>query len=426
VIAILVVAYTFAICDRSIIGLLVQPMKADLGVTDAQMGLLQGLAFAICYTTFGLVLGFVTDRTDRRLLLALSIFVWSAATIAGGFTKSFEMLFVTRVFVGLGEAGVLPIAGSLIADYLPPKSRAKAFGMLLLGGTFGTALGFQVGGYAVSLAAMVRDVAPPFIAVLHDWQIAFLVVGVPGVVVAAAFALTVREPVRREKAKIDNKSLKPLVDHIGKNKLAYAALLCSAALNVLCIYAQITWGPTFFVRAYGWAPEQTANFLAISSIIGATSAPSVGWLMSWLLGKGRSDAPLIVALIHAACLIVLGPLGYLSPVIWLTAPFYLLMSFTSNWSTSAALMGVSQVTPNEMRGQLTAFYTLLSGLISLSLGAYAVGMLSDTVFTQANGIRYSMALVYLIAGGLSLSLIVIGRSAFRASVQRAQAWAEPE
>src|SRR5690349_766393 len=124
----LIIAYTFAIVDRSIISLLVQPIKADLGVTDAQIGLLQGLAFAICYTTFGLVLGFVTDRTDRRLLLALSIFVWSAATVACGFATSFQWLFISRIFVGLGEACVLPVAGSLIADYMPPKTRAKAYG----------------------------------------------------------------------------------------------------------------------------------------------------------------------------------------------------------------------------------------------------------------------------------------------------------
>lgn len=426
VIAMLIVSYTFAICDRAIIGLLVQPMKADLGVTDAQVGLLQGLAFAICYTSFGLVLGFVTDRADRRLLLALSIFVWSAATIAGGFAETFEELFIARIFVGLGEAGVLPITGSLIADYLPPKSRAKAFGLLMLGGTFGSALSIQVGGNVVAIADLVRGFAPPFIAALHDWQIAFLVVGTPGVVVAAAFAMTVREPMRREKAKVAGVMLKPLFSHIIKNKLAYAALLGGAALNVLCIYAQISWGPTFFLRAYGWTPQQTANFLIFSSIIGTTSAPSVGWLMSWLLGKGRSDAPMIVILIHAACLMTLGPLAYISPVIWLSAPFYLLMALTANWSTSAALMGVSQITPNELRGQVTSFYTLLSGLISLSLGAYAVGMLSDRVFTQESGIRYSMGAVYLIAAGLTVALIFVGRRAFRASVERAQAWVEPK
>ncbi len=424
VMAVIIVAYSFAILDRSIIGLIVAPMKADLQLTDAQIGLLQGLAFAICYTTFGLVVGYICDKTDRRALLALGIFIWSVGTIVCGFADSFEMLFISRIFVGLGEACALPVSSSLIADYMPPKSRAKAYGLFMLGGTLGTALGYQVGGRAVGIAEGVRAFAPAFIDNLHDWQIAFLVAGVPGIFVAAVLYLTVREPVRREKSASLDLTLKPMFDHMRLNWVPYTCLLTSTVLNVLCIYAQINWAPTFMIRVFKWTPEETSNFLLISSVIGATSAFSVGWMMAWLIGKGRGDAPMIACGIHGACSLLLGPIAYLAPSTTVMVIFYLSLSFTSNWSTSAALMGVSQITPNELRGKMVAFYTMLSGLVSLSLGAYLVGVLSDKVFPETTGIRFSLATVYAGSGALSCLLIVLGRPAFRASVQRALAWTE--
>ncbi len=424
VMVVLIIAYTFAIVDRSIISLLVQPIKADLGVTDAQIGLLQGLAFAICYTTFGLALGFVTDRTNRALLLALSIFVWSAATIACGFAKDFQWLFISRIFVGLGEAGVLPVAGSLIADYLPPARRAKAYGVFLLGGTGGTMFGSLIGGHAVALSDIVRSFSPAFVDTLHDWQIVFLIVGVPGLAVSALFALSVREPERREKTQAGGMTLAPLIAHLRINWVAYTTLLASCSLNVLCIYAQITWAATFILRVYKWTPEEVGNFLVLPSIVGATSAFTVGWMMARWIAKGRQDAPMIAALVHGFVSMIIGPLVYSAPSSNLMIPAYLLMATTSNWSTSAALMGVSHITPNQLRGQLTAFYTLLSGLISLSAGTYAVGVLSDNVYTGPTGLRWSLVTVYILAGGLSVLLVTLGRPAYRAAAQRALAWSE--
>ena len=424
VMAVLIVAYSFAILDRSIIGLIVAPMKADLHLTDSQIGLLQGLAFAICYTTFGLIVGVITDRTDRRALLAGGIFIWSVGTIVCGFADSFMMLFISRVFVGLGEACALPVASSLIADFMPPKSRAKAYGLFLLGGTFGTALGYQVGGRANGIADVVRTFSPPFIDALANWQISFLVAGVPGILVTMILFFTVREPERRESSNIKDLSLLPMWKHVKLNWVPYGTLLTSTCLNVLCIYAQINWAPTFFIRVHGWTPEETSNFLLLSSLIGATSAFSVGWMMAWLIGKGRADAPMIACMIHGASSIFLGATAYLVPNLTLVMVFYLSLSFTSNWSTSAALMGVSQITPNELRGKLVAVYTLLSGLISLSAGAYFVGLLNDKVFPEATGIKYSLGVVYVVSGGLSCLLIFLGRPAFRASVQRALAWTE--
>jgi MFS family permease len=425
VVAIFIVAYSFAICDRAILSLLVQPIKTDLGLTDSQIGLLQGLAFAVCYTSFGLALGFIADRTDRRLLFSAGIAVWSIATVACGLSTSFSSMFVSRIFVGLGEACLVPVAGSLIADYLPPASRARAYGLLLLGGTFGTLGGQQVGGHAIAIAARVRGFAPTAIDALHDWQIAFIVVGAPGILVAIAFALTVREPLRRERAGLAGNSLRAVFAHARLNRMAYATLIGAAALNVLCIYAQIGWVPTFLIRNYGWTPENVSLFLIPGSIAGVTSSISVGWLMARLLARGYSDAPMIVVLAHAAITFVFGTLTFAGSGAWVTGLFYVLLSLGANWSTSAALMGVAQITPNELRGQLSALYTFMTGLLSLSLGPWLVGALSDRVFPGATGVRWSLMTVFAVASAMALVLALFGRQAFRAAAARARVWMDP-
>jgi MFS family permease len=424
VMGVMVIAYAFAILDRSFISLLVAPIKAQMGVSDAQIGLLQGLAFAICYSTFGLVMGVITDRTDRRTLLAAGIFVWSVATAACGLAENFTQLFIARVFVGLGEACVLPVSGSLIADYLPPRQRAMAYGVLLLGGTIGTSAGNLLGGNATAIAAVTRSIAPAGIDAMADWQLVFIALGLPGVAVAVLFQLTVREPARREMAKIADRSFKPLLAHARLNWFPYTAIMLSAILNVMCIYAQIAWVPTFVIRVYQWTPEETGLFLASAGIIGGASSITVGWFMSWLIGRGRDDAPLLAIAMHGVTCLVFGMLACLAPNATVMVVAILAKAMCSNWSSSALLMGVSQITPNEQRGQVVAFYTLINGLIALSAGAYIIGVLTDTVFTELTGIRYSLTLVFAVGGGGAAALVLAGRPAFRAAAERAKSWAE--
>jgi len=148
-VGILVLAYALAVVDRIAIGLLVEPIKADLHISDTQMGLLQGLAFAVFYSLFGLPLGVLVDRWKRVDVLAMGIFVWSAATAACGFARSYAMLFVGRIGVGAGEATVTPAASSLIADLFHPNERSRAYGVFMVGGAIGTALSYVVGSGAI-------------------------------------------------------------------------------------------------------------------------------------------------------------------------------------------------------------------------------------------------------------------------------------
>ena len=426
VVAMLVLAYSFGVLDRAVIGLLVQPIKADLGITDSQIGLLQGLAFALCYTTFGLAFGLVADRTSRRWLMAGAVMVWSASTIACGFANSFGTLFLARIGVGFGEACIMPVAGSLIADYFQPLQRPKAYGIFLLGGTFGTTAGYLLGSLAIVVAGDMRSLAPGLLGGAHDWQITFFLAGAPGLVVALLFLLTVREPVRHEKAGDAAKlSIGPVLAHVRANQRAYFALLAGTVLNVTCIYAQIAWLATLVIRIHGWTAAQIGTALALVSPVGASSSLTVGWTISWLAKRGRSDAPVIACMMHSTALLIFGPITVLAPSPLFGLVPYICFNLFANWSTAAALTGLSQVAPNELRGQVTALYTLLTGLVSLTVGGFAVGFLNDRVFTGNGGIAPSMAAVFAVCGLLGVMVLSTGRPAFRAAVARARAWAEP-
>ena len=425
VVGMLVLAFTFAVLDRSIISLLVDPIKADLHITDAQVGLLQGLAFAICYTSFGLVLGFMTDRLNRRYVLSAGIAFWSLATVLCGFADSFATLFAARIAVGLGEAAIMPASASLIADYFPVEKRGRAYGIFLFGGSLGVGFGNLMGGIATEVSDGIRGLAPTWLGDLHMWQTTFIAVGVPGLFVALAFVLTVREPDRREK--VDHSggySLAPLWRHMRKNLKAYVTFMGGAVLNVTAINANTAWLATIFIRVHGWTPAQVGANLFLMSLVGMTSSISVGFALAALTKRGRRDAPVFTTLAQSCSQLVFGPMICLAPTPYMALGFYVVMLLTTNWTTSSAMTGLSQITPNELRGQMVAFYTLLTGLISLTIGTYSVGFLSDHVYEGAKAIGPSLGTVLALSGVTAIITLTTGRLAFKKAAEEAEAWQE--
>ena len=197
VVALLVAAYAFGVVDRIVIGLLVQPIKADLQLSDTEIGLIQGLAFSIFFALFGLPVGIFVDRWRRGPVLYLGVLLWSLATMACGFAKSFPSLFCARVVVGAGESTTVPGSSSLIADYFPPQQRPKAYGIFNMGGSIGIGIAYLLGSVAIGVAAAAQDGLPFIFADLKEWQVVFVLVGAPGVLLAAVMLLTMREPQRR-------------------------------------------------------------------------------------------------------------------------------------------------------------------------------------------------------------------------------------
>jgi len=426
VVALLVMGYAFGVVDRIIIGLLVQPIKEDLQLTDTQIGLIQGLAFALFYSIFTLPIGILVDRWRRTTVVWAGVAAWSAATISCGLSKSFGSLFAARVLVGAGEATTMPGSSSLIADLFPPHQRPRAYGVYNMGGSLGIGIAYLIGGVAIGFATTVQEALPALLGGYAQWHIVFFLVGVPGLFLAALMAFTMREPVRRGTVATAQKlSLGPLWRELRTNRVALTTIVLGTIMNVMIVNAQLAWFPTLFVRVHQWEPARIAGALSLVGVpFGLFSAVTAGWALSRLVKKGREDGPILVMMLQCAVWAVFGTFKSLAPSPMLALGGHIMTSLFATWAVTAALTALNQVTPNQLRGQVVAVYTLLYGLVGVAVGSGAVGVLNDRVFTSATGVGPSLATVCFLGGTCGIALLLWGRRGYREAVVRARTWGE--
>jgi MFS family permease len=425
-VTLLMLAYALGVVDRIVIGLLVDPIKADLGLTNTQMGVIQGLAFGLFYACFALPVGFIVDRWKRVPVLWMGLLLWSCATMACGLAGSFAALFAARVAIGAGESSTTPGSSSLIADYFPPAQRAKAYGVFMMGGAVGIGVAYQLGGTAIRLAGTAQQALPGVLGALKEWQVVFMIVGAPGLLLALLMWATLREPLRRGGAAVSTRlSLRPLWHELRINRLALSAVMLGTIMNVMIVNAQLGWFPTLFTRVHHWPREKVAQALAlVGTPLGLFSAVTAGWALSWLIRRGRRDGPILVMALQCAVWTVFGTLKCLAPTPELTLAGHVITSLFATWAVTAALTALNEITPNALRGQVVAVYTLLTALVGIGLGPFLVGALLDHVFTGPTGVGASLALVCAVGGLLGIAMLLYGRTAYMASLLRARSWGE--
>ncbi|MDE1147214.1 MAG: MFS transporter [Azospirillaceae bacterium] len=416
--AMLVVTYALAILDRVGLGLLVQPIEASLHITDAQMGLLQGAAFAVFYAVLGLPMGLVADRADRRLLIVAGLVLWSLATMACGLAASFIGLFVARIFVGIGEATLTPAGTSMIGDYFPPRIRARAFGIFALGTAVGAGTAFLLTGKILQLADYLLAHGPQFLSGMQPWQVVFLLFGAPGLVLAPIFAATVREPARLGDAgALGRVSLKPLMAAVAQRRQVYAAIIVSGTASSICLYALYGWFPSFLIRVHGWAPADAAHAIGLYGVpCGAVSCVASGWLVSLVETRRRGDAPIVVALASFLVIAIGGVLLGLAPTGTVAMAAYMVLSLALNAPVIGLLTVASRVAPNRLRAQVMALMGLVNSLLSQVLGPFTVGLLSDNVFGREKGLGLSIMTVILIVSILAVVSLAWSRRAYAAAI----------
>ncbi len=246
---VLMLCNTLSFIDRQILGLLVTPIKQELGLSDTKIGLLQGLAFGIFYTLLGMPMGRLVDRGNRRNLVAAGIFLWSLMTAACATARGFWTLFAARMGVGIGEATLSPSAFSLLSDYFPKERLGTALSVFSMGVFFGSGSALIVGGLVIGAVG--------------SWRLTFLIVGLPGML-AALLMLTIKEPKRRNllAGKAGHLSLGEVVEQVRLRWQSVAGICLAFAFQALCNYSQQAWLPTYFARAHGWQPRQAGLTLA--------------------------------------------------------------------------------------------------------------------------------------------------------------------
>lgn len=401
VVCVLMLASLVSYLDRMILNLLVDPVRHDLGITDTQVGLLQGLGFTAFYSTAGLWFGSLVDRHNRRTLLAVAIGLWSVMTISCGLANSFGQLFIGRVGVAVGEAALMPAAYSMLSDLFHPHQRGKAAGVFGTGMAMGNGLSVMISGLFVAL------LTPQMIASLPDflphvqWKLVFIAVGLIGVP-TVLLLLAIREPARLGLAQGSAATIGDALRFVGANKGAFAGLLVSSAALLSIGNGLAAWGPTILIRQYGWTPAEAGFAIGATTLTGGVLGPLImGWLSDRFATAGLGAPRLRAYLIGgpgSAVAAVLVAFGGSVPT--LLAGNLLVMLFSHGFAM-LLYTATQDIAPAAMRGKVVAVSGVFINVVGISMGPLLVAMAGDYVKTRG----LPLTVGYGIA---SLPMIVFG------------------
>lgn len=421
VVSIMCLGYVFAFIDRIVVGLLTAAIQKDLLLTDTEMGVLQGIAFALFYTLFGIPIGWLADRWHRKTILTIGMAVWSVMTAACGYASSFFTMFLARVGVGIGEATLNPCSASIIGDYFPPKSRPKAFGVYVMGTAFGTGLTYLGGGLVFGFLAANPVVELGPLGEMKPWRAMFVFVGLAGLIPAAIFLFTVKEPARKDlAAKQKGKAtMAEIKAFFAQNRRAILCHHIGISMVIMSIYAWVNWMAVFFERIHQWGPAKFAITYGVPGLAtGIISALSCGWIASKLKDRGITDATMRVALWGNIAVVALGALAPQMATPEAALIVFVITGLFSNYPTVMALSAVNEMCPNEMRGFFTSTYIFLVGLISSGIGPLLTGWVTDNVFGDKMRIADSLTLVTVVTGVIGCAVVAYGLKGFRESLAR--------
>jgi MFS family permease len=407
-VVLLLLAYTVSLIDRQVLSLLVQPIKASLRISDTQISLLHGLAFAIFYTLFGILIGRAVDRFNRRNIIVVGMALWCVATVACGLASSFAGLFIARMFVGVGEATLSPAAFSMIADYFPPERRGRAMSVFSMGVFVGSGLALILGGAAIDATQRWSGTPLPFVGQLEGWQIAFVAVGAPGLAIAALIA-TLREPARMEVSS-EGAGLTESLAFFRRNGAALGTMILAFGANGLINFSLSGWAPTYFIRAFGWTPGQIgAVYGTLLLVCGCSGILLGGWLSDRLVARVGARGVLMTmrgsALLMIPSLVAFGfsstPSAALVTLGW--------SCFVLGLPTGLAPVALYAITPNQFRGQVTACYLFAVTMIGMTLGSTLIALCTDYLFQNEAAVGKSLALVASSAAALSFISLTVSQ-----------------
>lgn len=409
----LTVAYIVSFLDRFVISLLIEPIKASMALTDFQIGLLLGPAFAIFYLTLGIPIGWLADRSARRPLLAAGIALWSLMTALCGLARSFWPLFLARIGVGVGEAVLAPCAVPMIGDAFPPERRARPISVYMSGSFLGSAASFLLGGLLVALVDRFAPLTLPFVGRLESWQLVFIIVGLPGVLLAALM-YTVPEPPRRAVPSAGAGSTSA-IPYMRRHWKAYGALLTGMA-GVFAMGSLAQWNVALFQRNWGWGIAETGVATGLLILCSAVPGTVVsGWLTTLLQRRGRADAPLRVVTLG---LVVFAPAACLAPLMpdaRVALAVFAVAFFGQAVAVAAGPAALVDLTPAPIRSRAVAVYWSAISLIGMLIGPASVGAITDA-FGDPAALKYSLAIMAAVFAVPALAALLAGRAAYQRSI----------
>ena len=428
-VTVLLIAYGVSVADRFVLSLLVQPIKLDLGLSDTKISLLHGLAFAIFFSIMGIPIARLADRYSRRMIIASGIAVWSMMTAACGLATGYWQLFSARVGVGVGEAALSPAAYSMIADLFPPQKLGRALSVYTIGAYIGAGLAFIVGGLVVQSIIDAPTITLPIIGTIRSWQVAFFVVGLPGILVAALM-FTVTEPVRRIKTNAafsgnahEAVPISQVLSYLWSRRRVYGAHFLGFSFLAIVFNSTVAWTPAFLDRSFGMTVGQSGPAIGtIILIFGSSGLVVGGWLADRLVLKGYADGTLRAGVVAGlGCIPFASLLPLMPSVTWVLVAYCPLLFFTS-FGFGAAAAALQQITPNRLRALVSALYLLVLNLIAAGLGPTLTALITDYVFGYEDALGWSIVIMAVISSLLSVVILWRGLKPFRAEANIQSGW----
>ncbi|MCJ7421124.1 spinster family MFS transporter [Sphingomicrobium astaxanthinifaciens] len=415
--AMLVIAYTLNFIDRQIVGILAEPIKADLGLSDGQLGWMGGTAFALFYTVLAIPLAMLADRRNRSWIIALGLTLWSAATALCGLAQNFWQLFLARMSVGVGEAAGVAPAYSLISDLYPPERRARALAIFSLGIPIGSALGVLFGG---------------LIAASVDWRAAFVTIGLVGVLFAPIFKYVVRDPGHGHMSAPPSApaaapapepapepaarptSSAPSIGTVFRTiaaKPSFWYLSLGAGMASMAGYGFAFWIPSFLARSFDLGLVDRSWVMAGIAFFGGATGIWAGGVLGDRLG---SRAPGGYARLIAIAFLVTLPsylVAFASETLWLSFLLFLIPSALGLMWLGPVVTAITKLVPANMRATASALFLFINNLLGLGLGSPLIGEISDalTPLYGEEALRYSAMATTLVYAGAAIMMALAAR-----------------
>ncbi len=409
-VALLGLLYVLSFVDRVILALLVAPLKADLGVSDLQLSLLFGPAFAVFYALLGLPIARLADHGDRRKLIIAGVMLWGAATVASGFVGTFWLLLALRIGLAMGEAALTPAAYSMIGDLFPPERRALAASIYSATGMAGASGAYILGAavvQAVDSAALAGHALP-----LASWQLVLVIVGAPSLLVGLVFALTVREPPRTQ-AEQGAPGAREIATYLRARARLFGGLFLGAGLTQAVGYAYSAWGPELLRRQFDLTIQQAGYAFGLTGLLagfgGTLAAPRLTRILE---RRGRRDA---VALGSMACVAVGGSLAVAAPLQSSAIAFLAIHAASAFCLVGAAnnvVVALQSLAPGRMRATFVALLLMCITLLGLGIGPPAAAAISAALDPEGQALGSALAILAPAVGLPALLLFAWSRQGF--------------
>jgi MFS family permease len=415
------IAVAFAEIDRTAMQLLVAPIKQAFHLSDSSMGFLLGPAFALLYAALGLTTAWLIDRHNRKAVLAAALALWSAASIFCGLAQNYVQLATSRLFLGAAESPNGPAIFSILSDSFPRKLLTRGIALMQLGITLGAGFSLIMTGVLIAVLMKLPPTHIPLIGTIRWWQLVFIAIGVPGLIAAAVLALTVKEPARHGRGAETKVGMAKAFGYMVAHWKVFAPFMGSSAIGGLA-FGVITWTAAFYQRTYGWTGADYGIRYGLLSLVATPVGLFAGaWIYERFVKQGRHDAAMRVVVVGRLIGLPAILLMPLMPNAWLAMVMSAINLIVLGGTGACTNTILQIISPNRMRGQITAIFFLFYNLVGQGLSPWFIGLFTDMVLKDESNLRYALLVANVLFMPASLFVLWLGMKPYAREVAAIEA-----